>query len=199
MINHDDLLPLAGEIARLMQLDSAERHERERGARHRSAEGRRVSADLIALREEARSAFAAARGWKRTRCEFHTDGLVHGLRHSPRYTMLNSERDARDIGCALGRPWIDHAEFYRTPGRSGVCAGIVSHAYLRDHGGIEAPVAYAERAGLVCEVFPPVFSWYYPGATTLLVFSRPAADGLAQLRRLAAHPRRVVRKVREGA
>jgi hypothetical protein len=35
--------------------------------------------------------------------------------------------------------------------------------------------AYAEALGLKCEVYPPAFSWYYPGGTTLLVFTR--ADG----------------------
>ena len=131
MAKHEDLLPLAEKIASLMLRDHAESRRIKGAAWERSAEGREVQARLKALREQARARFAAARGWIWTRCEFHTDGLVHGLRRSPLYTgQFRGERDSRDIRVALGRPWIDHAEFYRTPGRGGVCAGIVTHAYL---------------------------------------------------------------------
>ena len=111
-MNHDDLLPLAEDIAQLMP-QAADKH-REYRERHRAGDrecfkalwaARVLDARLQALRDEARARFGAARGWKRTRREFHIDGLIHSLHHSPVYMSMNRERDARDIRYAQGRPW----------------------------------------------------------------------------------------------
>jgi hypothetical protein len=179
-VDHDDLLPIAERIAALMRRNHAGREaQAHRGEWERSREARLIDSEIGAAKEEARQRFGAARGWVRTNREFHTDGVVRGLHHSPLYTgHRRPTRDGRDIRVALGRPWIDHTEHYRTPGRGGVCAGIVSHAYLWvERSDLEArAVAYAEGAGLRCEVYPPAYSWYYPGETTLLVFTRHSAE-----------------------
>jgi hypothetical protein len=62
-----------------------------------------------------------------------------------------------------------------------VCAGIVSHAYLGHENDNEAAapaIAYAEHVGLTCEAFAPAYSWYFPGSTTLHVFSCEETDEL---------------------
>jgi hypothetical protein len=173
-----ELLPLTDEIKQLMREYSQKVHAPQRW--ELSRESRELSARIYALKDEARARFGAAYGgWRRTKHEFHIDGLVRGLRSSPIYTSMNQGREMRDISYALGHPHFDHAEYFKTPGRMGICAGIVSHAYLgraNEEPIASKAVAYAEHVGLVCEVFPPKFSWYYPGATTLLVFSREETD-----------------------
>jgi hypothetical protein len=131
---------------------------------------------LVRLQDEARRRFAEARGWKRIGGRFHIDGLVRGLRHS-RCGNASGSRRGRDIDVALGRPWFDHVEYYKS--LDGVCAAIVSHTYLYgDHGCenlalAQRAVDFAARIGLACEVIPAAQSWYYPDHTTMLVFSRP--------------------------
>jgi hypothetical protein len=170
-----ELLPLTDEIARLMSEYSRKVHAQQRW--ELSREARELHARIEGLKEKARMRFGAAYGgWRRTRREFHIDGLARGLRFSPIYTSMNQRRELRDISHSLGHPCFDHAEYFKM---DGVCAGIVSHAHLgpeNDNGRSAQAVAYAEHVGLVCEVFPRKFSWYYPGATTLLVFSREEMD-----------------------
>jgi hypothetical protein len=138
MTLHDDLLPINAEVARLQsEFYAAQRRASDHFTAHRKhdwrllAESRRLDREWAAAKEAARSAFAAARGWRRTEHPFHVGGLLRELRFCPRYTSREQRRELRDIHHALGRPYFDHPEYFKTPGRGGVCAGIVSHAYLR--------------------------------------------------------------------
>jgi hypothetical protein len=164
-------------IGELMRQHADERC-RHGAAWDRSPKARSLTTRIAEMKDRARTRFADARGWKRTRREFHVFGLIRGLRHSPIYTSLSMRRELSDISRELGYPWFDHAEYFKTPGRGGICAGIVSHAYLgrkNDNEGPEEAMRYAEGVGLACEVLPSSSSWYYPGATTLLVFTRRPA------------------------
>jgi len=64
---------------------------------------------------------------------------------------------------------IDHSDFYRVNRRA---AAIVSHTYLQgDDYGLEMAQECADNFGLVFEWIGTEQSWYYPGRTSLVVFT----------------------------
>ena len=105
----------------------------------------------------ARKTFAVSRGW--------TIGKHFTLR------MLRAGSPGRTRDDYRGESWhpeIDHPEFYRLPRRPWRPAAILSHTY--------APraqiVTFAAENGLAVEFLDA--SWYYPGATTAVVFTARA-------------------------
>ena len=107
--------------------------------------------------DECRRLFAIERGW-----------II-----SDRYFSLRQLQKASNCrmpweGCNEHlHPAIDHAEYYRLPERYARPAAILSHSYASD-GTIQT---FASANGLVAEVLD-CLSWYYPGNTRAVVFTR---------------------------
>jgi len=99
----------------------------------------------------ARALFAHSRGWIVAQTWFD----VRRLGRAP---------DCR--GLDFGRV-IDHAECFRFPVRPWLPAAVVSHTYVP----VAQAAKYAEAHGLAFEAldFP---SWYYPGGTSAVLFTR---------------------------
>lgn len=106
----------------------------------------------------ARTLFAESRGW-----------IVgkHGFSLRQLLTATHG-RSWYDYRGESWHPEIDHPEFYRLPRRPWRPAAILSHSY--------APpaqiVTFAAEHGLAVEFLDA--SWYYPGATTAVVFTARA-------------------------
>ena len=107
----------------------------------------------------ARKTFAVSRGWIVAKHCFSLRQLLtatHG-------------RSWYDYRGECWHPEIDHPEFYRLPTRPWRPAAILSHSY--------APPAqllsFAVENGLAVEFLDA--SWYYPGATTAVVFTAALA------------------------
>src|SRR5436190_2772170 len=119
--------------------------------------------------ERARLWFARANGWTRAAPgAFGHKTLARGGVNDGRYEWY---RDSPP----------DHAEHYRKNRRA---IAIVGHNYdgsgagSGTHYGTEDITRFAERMGLVVHVAPAgkAASWYYPGACTLLVITRPGIE-----------------------
>jgi hypothetical protein len=112
---------------------------------------------------KGRQQFACANGWYEAAKEFSFRALASGKMHTGGYR--GDEH--------LGRRPLDHPEWFRKDRRP---VAIVGHNYRGPDGEDNRdPAATAKRFGLTLHVAPAgdAASWYYPGATTLLVMTRP--------------------------
>jgi hypothetical protein len=104
--------------------------------------------------EPARRRFAFNNGWQLAKHRFMIDKLA--VRLPPDFVRFGWNPDTR---------LLDHVECYRKNGRP---AGLVAHSYLPD--AVARAEALARQLGLqviCCERS----SWWYPGRSTLLVFT----------------------------
>lgn len=116
--------------------------------------------DVREAQDELRRRFAAARGWKPGR-QFTLRCLARGTAHDGRRPIVECVNDV--LPHELG----DHAEFYRTGSRA---AGITAHLY----DGISLALAdrLAQQHGLSWDTPNDFSSWWYPGRTTLILWTR---------------------------
>ena len=102
-----------------------------------------------------RKLFAASRGWIIAK---------HGFSLRQLLTATHG-RSWYDYRGESWHPEIDHPEFYRLPTRPWRPAAILSHSYAPQ----AQLLAFAAEHGLAAEFLDQ--SWYYPGATTAVVFT----------------------------
>jgi hypothetical protein len=116
-----------------------------------------VNAEISSVRHRLCERFAASRGWRSGR-EFSLRCLSRGTIHDGRRGWASmTDRLPHDVG--------DHPYYFRTLDRR--AAGIAVHLY-------DVPKIDDRRAasrGLRAE-FPDFPSWWYPGRTTLLLWTR---------------------------
>lgn len=112
---------------------------------------------MFALRRQARAEFALDRGW----------------RSYPRtldLRQLKAGRWLRVDDVEWHYPELDHADgFVSVDTRRGTPVGLVSHSYAP----FEKCSAFAERHGLTAELLS--WSWYFPGFTIGVLYTRKAA------------------------
>lgn len=118
------------------------------------------------LRAELRSEFARRNGWRVTGKEFNPGQLARGSN----LTTRAEDRDHR----WRSDPVLDHMTYMREPGWHGRPVAIVSQPY--NHVTHDLIDDFCNAWGLGCRIggFP---SWYFPGKTLLLVFTRMPTDG----------------------
>lgn len=107
-------------------------------------------------RDDARDSlirmFAKQNGWKESRSRFSADCLARHNTHG-RYVS------------DLPHTYFDHSYFFRDS--DGRASAIVAHLYNCDMDDVRK---YAESVNLSVD-FPDFPSWWYPGATTLVVYT----------------------------
>lgn len=111
-----------------------------------------VCAKWNAAEKKVKQAFAASRGWKRSRSQFTLEHLRDGKR--------------RCRGGLPGDCGIDHPNWFSWANSGGRPAALVVHVY----GGYDACYALAGYYGLVFEPLPA--SWYYPGGSLAGMYLR---------------------------
>jgi hypothetical protein len=103
--------------------------------------------------------FGAQYGWKLSEKRF---GLL-ALKRGSVFSMIRDDADVSDDH--LPHELFDHLYFYRRAKRA---VAIVAHPYHFDQ---DAAAAFAKKHDL-CWESPAFPSWWYPGATTLIVFKK---------------------------
>ncbi len=119
---------------------------------------RKLQEELNKLREVEAKRFGEGRGWKLSRGTF---GL-HAFKAGSRTARLKADYTGEDYPYSSV---IDHPEYYK---QYGCPIAIVSHTYGYDK---KACDAFCDEYGLVHEKLDEP-SWYYPGGTTSIVFTR---------------------------
>jgi len=119
--------------------------------------------EMVCLHRAMASAFGAQHGLVRTSRAFSIEALRDG-RKQGRYSHIRAEWPVQRV---------DHAEFYRTPDWR--VAAVVAHRYGLNDDTRQRCAAWAARHGLQA-AFPTDFpSWWYPGWTQLVLYTRRAA------------------------
>ena len=113
---------------------------------------------------EARRAFADLRGWAIARSGFDPLDLVPEPERRERRAALTLATDGH-VWCHA----IDHEEYYRAAGRGGRPVAILSHTYAP----LDEVAEFAAARGLAVEALG-LPSWYSPGNTVAVVFTRAA-------------------------
>lgn len=119
----------------------------------------------VAAKRRLATEFGAERGWKLAKKRF---GLI-ALKRGTTYSLIRSDADA--LADQLPHDFFDHPYFYR---REGKAAAIAAHLYHFDQ---QAVAAFASENGLAWET-PNFPSWWYPGATRLVVFTKADQVGI---------------------
>lgn len=123
--------------------------------------GRRLSIEMDGIQERFSRDLATTRGWTPARSHFTFDELATGRRRE--HGQFRRQLIEPDHGL------IDHPERFREPHRPFRPAAILTHSYS---GGDPAPLLkLAASSGLAVEILP--WSWYFPGACTAALFTRP--------------------------
>jgi hypothetical protein len=118
------------------------------------------------LKTDSRQAFANLNGWRLTNAEFTTRVLATSKVHAGSGRHWDEGRSAD----SYQHEFMDHAEFFRESAKPYRAAAIVAHLY-----NCEADVhSWALERGLHAHVPPRLkASWYYPGATLIVCYTRP--------------------------
>ncbi len=133
-----------------------------------SREARLARQKLRELQTAVAREFASLNGWQPTRREFSLETLrdhkMHGGGGYENWRPLPHE-------------FFDHPEFFRDREKPYRAAAIVAHNYPNRETSDEQAAAeqvFAAEHGLVAHHPPnPRTSWYYPGSTRLVCFTRP--------------------------
>lgn len=148
---------LLGEIHQLIRDGSAYRYPVHRARMH-------------LLQSEVRRRFAEANGWQATEAQYAPGQIARA----------SKGRRAGEDGSATWCGLIDHPDCFRIGHRP---EAIASHAYATDRGvldreWLEARAGeWASQHGLRAQLppCPLAASWYFPGGTSLVVFTREDA------------------------
>jgi len=126
-----------------------------------NATARALQGELAKIHSELEAEFGAARGWKPARGWFSAEQLRCNS-GGQIYTMYGDMF-----------PHFDHPTFYRAP-RTRRAGGLVIQPYIENTPETRAEIIEEYRVLGLSASFPDYPSWWYPGATTLILIERPA-------------------------
>lgn len=113
----------------------------------------------VAAKRRLATEFGTECGWTLAKKRF---GLI-ALKRGTTYSLIRSDTDV--LADQLPHDFFDHAYFYR---RGGKAVAVAAHLYRFNPQSISA---FASENGLSWET-PDFPSWWYPGATRLVVFKK---------------------------
>ncbi|HWG75803.1 MAG TPA: hypothetical protein VN660_03320 [Steroidobacteraceae bacterium] len=105
-------------------------------------------------RSRLREAFARAHGWRISLSGFSVDQLRTG-RTARRWNEFSYYRGV-----------IDHPDYFRTPGKPSRPAAIITHTYAS----LDDCIEFTAGESITAKLLPE--SWYYPGGTIAVLFTK---------------------------
>lgn len=117
----------------------------------------RTRDELYRLQDACTHALATSRGWRIYKSQITVEQLTTGR-------MVNRYRGERDPDGHI----IDHAEYFMCQRKP---VAILTHSYAP----IESCLEFARQRGLTAELLP--FSWYFPGRSVAVLFTKQTTPG----------------------
>jgi hypothetical protein len=122
------------------------------------------------LHERARAEFASVSGWHVARTKFSFHSLIAA---KPHHWCFGCSRDPLHCAVPFDPHRDDHPEYFRSPTRPCRPTAISAHLYA-DDSIVEEARQWAIAHRLLLHEPPNLqASWYYPGRTRLVVYTRP--------------------------